>query len=334
VSILAHTIPAQTAACIVTQIIAVTALNRTEKTMIRSRPCSLDIVPLETHLYLRYSFRMTLRERNVLFKIGIGIALVSVSVAVFALVAIFSHNSPVYEDVFDEVAQRSSTIIPHVAPIVPYAPFVSILIASVYAFAAIIGIYYFFEKTQVPEILFFAFFVLSFAFEVVRCMIPFKKIYELSSLYLIIGQRVLLFGRYFGIFSLFAASTYASGLDIQKQKNYIFVIFVVALILSLGIPVDGFSWNSSLSMVTGYSVLFKMIEISIALITLVSFLVAALSRDNREYIAISVGSLLVFLGRNLLLNADTWFGPVSGALLLGVGTWVICTKLHSVYLWL
>jgi hypothetical protein len=208
------------------------------------------------------------------------------------------------------------------------------VLSSVYALVAILFIYYFFEKTQAPEILFIAFFVLSFAFEAGRIMIPLKKAYDLPSVYLIMSDRVMLFGRYFGIFSLFAASLYAAGLDIQKQKNNILILTAVSLALSLGIPIDGFTWNSNLIMTSGYPHLFNMVELSIALITLTSFLVSALSRGNRAYLFISLGAFLALLGRNLLLNTDTWAAPFIGIALLGAGTWLVCTKLHSVYLWL
>jgi hypothetical protein len=73
---------------------------------------------------------------------------------------------------------------------------------------------------------------------------------------------------------------------------------------------------------------------TIVLITMISFFVSAYSRGTREYVFIGIGSLLVFLGRNILLNADTWVTPLPGLVSLGAGTWFICTQLHRVYLWL
>jgi hypothetical protein len=203
----------------------------------------------------------------------------------------------------------------------------------VYAFITMILIYYFFEKTQSPEILFFAFFALSFAFEGIRIIVPVKVVYELPNVYLIMNFRLLLFARYFGFFSLFAASLYASGLEVQKQRNIIFVITVAAIMISLGVPIDGLSWDSSLNMISGYPAMFGMVELGIILITMISFFISAYSRGAREYIFIGLGSLLVFLGRNILLNADTWLTPFPGLLILGLGTWFICTQLHRVYLW-
>ena len=165
-------------------------------------------------------------------------------------------------------------------------------------------------------------------------MAPAKILYDLPSVYLIISSRILLFSRYFGIFSFFAASVYASGLDVQNQKNIILVICLAPLIIALGSPIDGFSWDSSFFMLTGYHVMFRLVEGGIALITMASFFISAYIRGTKEYVIIGAGAFLVFLGRNILLSADTWLTPLPGLFLLSLGTWFICTYLHRVYLWL
>jgi hypothetical protein len=276
---------------------------------------------------------MTLYKRNHLFRVGIFIA----SVFFLTIVVAFFIILPAYPVVNAETARRSSGILQTLAASflkpAPYVPFVSMIGSAAYAFITMLFIYYSFEKTQSPEILFFAIFVLSFAFEGIRIMVPIKIIYELPNVYLIMNCRVLLFARYFGFFSLFAASLHASGLEIQKQRNIILIIAVASLMIALGVPVDGLSWDSSLNMISGYPSMFSMIELGIMLITMISFFIAAYSRGTREYIFIGLGSFLVFLGRNILLNADTWLAPFPGLLILGLGTWFICTQLHRVYLW-
>jgi hypothetical protein len=87
-------------------------------------------------------------------------------------------------------------------------------------------------------------------------------------------------------------------------------------------------------MINGYVSLFRLIEIVTFLITTISFFIAVWSRGSFEFVYIGIGSALVFLGRNILLNADIWAGLPTGLLFLTAGTWLICTKLHKVYLWL
>jgi putative Mn2+ efflux pump MntP len=108
---------------------------------------------------------------------------------------------------------------------------------------------------------------------------------------------------------------------------------VTALFIALGVPIDTQAWDSGLNMVSGYS-MFLIIEIGTFLFSTVSFFIAAWSRGSREYAYIGAGAVLVFLGRNILLKADTWVGAAAGPVCLAVGTWLICKNLHKIYLWL
>jgi hypothetical protein len=277
---------------------------------------------------------MTLSNRNYIFKAGITISLVSLAAITVAAFVIL----PLYPSLVPLAARRSGgvlqALIGHFVNPAPYAPFAAMAAAVLYSLITMIFIYFFFEKTQAPEILFFAFFALSFAFEAIRVIIPLGTTRELPNIYLVMASRVLLFARYFGILSLFAASVYAAGLDMQKQGNIIFIIAIATLTIALGMPIDGLAWDSTLSMVNGYQAIFNLLEVGLVLITMVSFFVSAYSRGSREYIFTGLGSLLVCLGRTILLTTDTWVTPLPGLAILAAGTWFICGQLHRVYLWL
>ncbi|GHV05380.1 hypothetical protein FACS189485_12270 [Spirochaetia bacterium] len=281
-----------------------------------------------------YAGNVTLSDRNTFLKAEILIAaLFFIFLAVASAFII-----PAYPAAAEETSRRVSGLIQNVIgrslePNV-YAPFASMAGAVIYALAALILIYYFFEQTPSPEILFFALFVLSLSFEGMRLLVPLQKIRQIPALYLLMASRALLFGRFFGIFSLFAASVYAAGLEMQKQQNIIMIIALITLVITLGVPIDVLSWDTSYCMITGYTSMFRMVEAGMLLITMLSFFISAYSRGSREYILIGVGSFLVFLGRNLLLSADTWVTPLPGLAALTAGTYFICTRLHKVYLWL
>ncbi|MDR2078607.1 MAG: hypothetical protein LBP74_02655, partial [Treponema sp.] len=167
---------------------------------------------------------MTLSERNTFFKGGILLTLAFLVIFIVEAYAVL----PVYSEFAAGAERRSEGFIQHILGKLlepaPYVPLVSMVVSAVYALISIVLIYYFFEKTQTPEILFFAFFVISFSFETVRIMVPYILIRKLPGLYLIISSRVLLFGRYFGIFAFFASSVYAAGLKVQKSGTIIFII--------------------------------------------------------------------------------------------------------------
>ncbi|MDR3123532.1 MAG: hypothetical protein LBU16_07110 [Treponema sp.] len=276
---------------------------------------------------------MTLSARNNYFRIGIALSFLSLVITV----ALSFTTFPAYPQLSAEAVRTTGIFQSLVSRFFQPQAYVSLatMISSVlYAFVAMVLIYYFFEKTQSPEILFIALFVSAFAFEGLRVMAPLRDVYDLSSFYPVLGSRTLLFARFFGIFSLFAASVYAAGLGEQKEGNIVFIIAIAALVVALGTPIDGLAWDSSLMMLRGYPSMLKMVEMGIMLITMISFFISAYSRGSKEYIYIGIGSFLVFWGRAMLLASDTWVTPLPGLFLLAGGTWISCVQLHHVYLWL
>jgi len=277
---------------------------------------------------------MTLSGRNNIFKAGIILSSLCLLICIGASIKAI----PVYARMEKEITHRSEGIFQ--AFIGKYfdakllAVHCGILVLVLYSFLTIILIYYFFEKTKSPEILFVVFFAASFSLEALRLILPLGWVYDYPSLYSLAASRIILFGRFFGIFSLFTASIYGAGFEMQRQRYVIIIITVISLLIAMGIPIDTQTWDSGLNMIMGYTGMFRLIDFGTFLITVISFFIASWSRGPRGYIFIGAGSILVFLGRNILLNADTWAGLPLGLPLLAVGTWLICTNLHKIYLWL
>ncbi|MDR0388819.1 MAG: hypothetical protein LBH73_01975 [Spirochaetaceae bacterium] len=277
---------------------------------------------------------MTLLQRNRLFKIEICVAALALfGILVITLAAL--HLAPAATA--GAVRRTSGVLQPLLTRLAdpwPYAPLVSMILAAVYALVSLILILNFFEKTSSPEIIFFGMFIFSFSFEIARSMLLLKELMLLSQAYLILASRVLYFGRYFGVFCLFAASVYAVGFDTQKHGNALLIALVVTLLIVIGLPIDSQAWNSSLTMLSGYDAMFRLAQAGIAIITLLSFFVSAYTQRSKEYLIIACGMILVFLGRNVLFAADTIAALPLGIVFLGLGTWFACVQLHYVYLWL
>ena len=277
---------------------------------------------------------MTLSNRNAVFKTGIALASISLLLGiVLSLIAV-----PVYAYMDAEVAARPEGFFHAFLGRHSEARLLSVhftvLFLALYSLASIALLYFFFEKTQSPEILFVAFFAASFIPEVLRLALPLARVYEIPPLYLLATSRAILFGRYFGIFSLFAASVHAAGYQSQQQRNSILIILAATLFMALSVQIDTQVWNSNLTMLSGYAAMFGLIEGGIFFATAASFFIAAWPRGSREFVFIGAGSVLALLGRSVLLQTDTWTGLPVGLLLLTGGTWLICVRLHRIYLWL
>jgi len=279
---------------------------------------------------------MTLSERNTFFKAGIAFCAVCTLLVTAASII----SMPLYQgaDLPEEITCRPSNIFNIITGMLLennfYAVNISLLITVVFSLASMILIHYFFERTSAQEILYIAIFIISFSFEIIRFVLPLREVYGFPSVYMLFAARILLFIRYFGIFSLFAASVCSAGLEVQKIRNVIFVMIVAALIITFGVPIDVLSWDTSLNIVNGYGNMFRLVEVVVFFTTFISFLITAKNKDSKEYIYVAIGVIIALLGRSILLHTDNWIGPFPGIFLLSFGIWVLCSKLHKINLWL
>jgi hypothetical protein len=277
---------------------------------------------------------MTLSTRNILFRGGIIIA--ALSLILVAVGGYFAY--PAFPGLAASAAFRPSGIIQKLvsglAETSSYVPLWTMLGAAAYSFISIVLIYHFFEKTQSPEILFIGFFVISLTFEFARLIIPLKAVFPIPAFFLIAASRVLFFGRYLGLFSLFASGVYAAGMDAQKQQSFLFMLILAAMIIAINLPMDIFVWDSTFMVWSGYRFMFSVVDAVVLALTIASFLISALTRGSRSYVLIGVGAFLAFAGRSILINSDTIITVFPGLVILSAGTWCICSRLHLEYLWL
>jgi hypothetical protein len=277
---------------------------------------------------------MTLSTRNIFFRGGIFIA--ALSLILVAAGGYFAYSA--FPGAAESAALRPDGIIQKLisgfAEPSSHVPLWTMLGAAAYSFISIILIYHFFEKTQSPEILFIGLFVISLTFEFTRLIIPLKAVFLLPAFFSIASSRVLFFGRYFGLFSLFASGVYAAGLDAQKQQSILLMLILAAMVVAINVPIDTFVWDSTFMVWSSYRFMFSVVEAVVLAITVASFLVSAFTRGSRSYVLIGIGVFLAFAGRSILINSDTWITVLPGLAILSTGTWCICSRLHLEYLWL
>jgi len=291
------------------------------------------MVSLENKSLLWLRLIMTLSERNVFFRVAIAFCAISA----FLMLAVSYLVVPFYKTMAEN-ARRPMDIaqffLGRLFESDYYAVHASLTALVIFSLVVLFLILSFFEQTSTQEILYFSFFFLSFSFETIRLVMPLHLLYTIPSFYILLLLRVLLFARYFGVFSIVAASLCAAGLEVQANRNLIMILIAAALIISTGVPIDTQSWDTSLNIIYGFSATFKVIEAAAFLTAVISFFIASNVRGSGEYIYIGIGIMFAFIGRYFLLYIDNWAGPIPGIIMLSYGTWSACSKLHRIYLWM
>jgi hypothetical protein len=275
---------------------------------------------------------MTLSGRNAFFRVGIVFCAISTLLILAASFLLI----PAYPNMEENTRRPSDFFLGFIGKFIKtsyFAVHTSMVMVVFFSFIGIILIFSYFEQTSVPELIYIAFFTLSFSFESIRLILPLQYIFDIPSFYMLIASRVLLFARYFGIFSLVTASICAAGLEIQMTRNAIMVIIVATLAI-IGVPIDTQSWDTSFNTINGFHNMFRLIEIAAFFSIIISFFIAVHVRGSKEYAYIGIGLIIALTGRYFLLYFDNWAGPVPGILMLSFGMWFVCSKLHRIYLWL
>jgi hypothetical protein len=276
---------------------------------------------------------MTLSERNVFFRVAIAFC----SISALLTLAVSYWVVPSYKTMAENTRRPGVFVQFFLGRLLEpdyFAVHMSLAALVIFSLAGLFLILLFFEQTSTPEILYISFFIFSFSFEIIRLVLPLHLIYTIPSFYLLVSLRVLLFARYFGIFSMVAASLCAAGLDVQMNRNLILIIIAATLIIVTGVPIDIQSWDTSMNVIYGFRAIFRVIEAAAFLTAVTSFFIASNVRGSVEYINIGIGVMFAFIGRYFLLYLDNWAGPIPGIIMLSFGTWFACSKLHRIYLWM
>jgi len=276
---------------------------------------------------------MTLYGRNAVFKAGIALS----SACLLLGLAATAFVAPLYPALDVRPARPEGIfhfLVARHFQAAPLAAHFAILFAALYSLVALALIFRHFAKTQPPEIFFIALFAASLAPEALRLAIPLGEIWPTQPLYLTIAARAVFLFRYIGIFSLFAASVHASGYQPTRLRGSIAAMLASAFFVALAMPVDSHLWDSSLNMLSGRGSMFALVERGVLVLAPAGFLVAAHSRGLRLFAPVGAGAALALVGRNVLIGADTWAALACGAIFLAAGTWLACTRVHRIYLWM
>jgi hypothetical protein len=271
---------------------------------------------------------MTLSKHVLFLKVGIIL-----TAAVLAGIIFISWRiMPFYPGLCEGAVSKSSYFLKSFNTF-PYISYVTTILSLVYTLVFQILIFYFFEKTQSIEVRFISAFVFSLALEAARITLPIMQLMNLPLFYFTIAGRILYFGRFFGALSLFAASLCIGGFKNTKEEQIFFASIIIALLISLQIPIDVLSWDTSLMPRSGFHLMLTVVELCIVVIAVINFFMGSLTRQTREYFFAGIGIFAAYMGRKLLVSADLLIPAIFGFLLLCAGTFFTGIQFRRMYLW-
>lgn len=198
---------------------------------------------------------------------------------------------------------------------------------------ALLGLFLFFRKTPSPEVFFFQFALLGFAFTSLR-LLAIPASYYITSLFTLLPlTKFIFFGRLFAVLCLFLSGLFSTGLTFQKQGVYLSTAFMIAVVIAATIPVDCTHFALPLICDAGKTTGFSLAFYILSLFSILNYVYAAGLHSDRNYAYNAAALVLVIVGIQLSYYfAHSWPGVI-GLVLVILGTFIFAHRTHTIYLW-
>lgn len=264
---------------------------------------------------------MTIVFRNTTVTIGILIAFcLTVSVFLFSLFFLpnILQRTPNFSEILGENIFQVSNV----------------LYLGFFSFAASLLFRIIFSKTLAPEMFFFTIFILTFSFEVPRILFLLFEYSNSPFNFSVIITRIVHFGRFLRVFSIFVAGLFACSISNPKTGVYLGIGILLSIAFAIGIPIDATQKTDALLYVMGLRsytrILFSLGE----LLSIVNIVLAGILKNTREYYCMAVFLIVTIIGSNLLIIfPQRLLFLVIGIPIFTVGTILFGKQSHDLYLW-
>lgn len=264
---------------------------------------------------------MTIVFRNISITLGI----VFVFIVIFSIGFLMFIFMPDFIQTLDEYNISAQTLIFNVG--------ISFSL-GLFAFIAALVFRITFNKTLAPEMFFFTIFILTLAFELFRIVHLYLLFTSTPFIYGIIITRLVHFGRFLRIYSVFIAGLFACSITNPKTGVYLGIGILLSVVYAVGIPIDATNMTENLLYTVGISQYIRITFIIIEALSVLNFVLAGVLKNTREYIFMAVSFIIILTGSELLItfpHSLPLFG--GGMILLIIGTIFFGKRTHELYLW-
>lgn len=273
---------------------------------------------------------MTLKQRNHIFyafQLIFGLVFI-LTVIPFFVAAV--HKALVIPNVFRFSAYPEGVMFVNFHQ---WALFSSILLLALYSVVCSWFVIFNFEKTKSVEIFFFSGFLLACSLESFRLLIPATHFLKLPSEICFFVTRIVFIARLFAPASFILATVMKSNSLEQDSEKYLLFALIVALLISVLIPVDGTKFTSILLSFTGFSTLTLSVRVVCFILAFVGFILTFERTSTKEMALLPLWFVLMVSGYAFLISCDNFFFFSLGTPLLFTGTYKYIRAIHQNYLW-
>ena len=191
----------------------------------------------------------------------------------------------------------------------------------------------YFRRSISVEVFFFTLFVLALFFEAFRLGVLYIVIREEPFFLGVLFTRIILFGRFFRLFSLFTAGLFAVSTKGWKPWLFLGVIALVSFTLVAGIPINPTRLLPQMMYEVGNSTYMLVITLFFSFFTILNLVLAAVLKSTREYYYIAASLAVVLAGHILIMYFISPLLLSIGGFLIAGGSFFFGKLIHDLYLW-
>lgn len=189
------------------------------------------------------------------------------------------------------------------------------------------------NRTALPEIFFFIFFILTIALESLRPLLILIHIYKLPVDFSIFISRIIYFFRFLGLFSLLFTTFYILEIKYHKYGILLIITVLLATTFAYTLPIDSSVLLTNHLYKLGNEISFCLTSIIIQSVCLLNLIVAYIRKKQKRILYLGIAVLLSIIGRELLIFSPGIINNISGFLCLLCGLILFIKHAGKVYLW-
>lgn len=188
-------------------------------------------------------------------------------------------------------------------------------------------------KTASAELFFFAVWAFCLSFEAFRLLSLGFMIQNASMGTLVLLTRLVMFGRYFGLLSLFMGSILAVGFKLERMSGVLSTAFLLALFFASVQPVNSGVPAPDFLIDRGFGFLMSLFDSALISMTLVNYVVAWRTNRDTAFLASGAGLALSILAALLLRSNYSPLLTLPATGFLVAGAFLHIKSMNGYYLW-
>lgn len=214
-----------------------------------------------------------------------------------------------------------------------YAQLLVIVFCVLYAIVMLGIIAFRAARSASLEIFFFSLWCLALCFELARAMSLWMALSGAGLSAVSIVERFAIFGRYLSFIALFIGSMFPAGLKIERSGVMFSAAIIAAMFFASIHPINQGNNGSLLVVGLGYSRLLRLLEISLALLTLANYGIAWKENRDKAFLRAGWGAALCIAGMWIGRSSLSMFASAAAIAGLCLGSWLYLKSMYAYYLW-